>query len=131
MAAKVPALPCFAHPWRVFSVNFPSSAGTDIVFMISCVGGKEAAPAHVLHLCGFLLGMQVDGLWSLTWGLAQASNFNCLKSYSRIWVCLLGRTGMLMSPWLLTEGRTATTAAPRKAGCNLEFDKCTGLMESI
>lgn len=107
-------------------MSFPSSAGTDILFRISCVDGKEAAPAHALHPCGLLLGMQVNMLWSLTWGLAQASNFNCLKSYSRVWACLLGRTGMLMSPWVLTEGRTATTAAPRKAGCSLESDKFTG-----
>lgn len=112
-------------------MSFSSSAWTDILFRISCVGGKVAAPVLVLHPCGLLLGMQVNVLWSLSWGLAQASNFNCLKSYSRIWACLLEGIGMLTSPWGLTEERTAITAAPRKAGCNLESDKCTGLMEFI
>lgn len=37
-----------------------------------------------------------------------------------IWTCPLGEMGMPTSPVVLTEGRTAVTAAPRKAGCNLE-----------
>lgn len=79
--------------------------------------GEDAVPVYVLHPCGLLLGMQVNVLWSLTWGLSQACNLNCLNSYSRIWACLLVRTGLLTSHWVvLMEGKTAITAAPRKAG---------------
>lgn len=78
-------------------MSFPSSAWTDILFRICCVDGKDEAPVHVLHSCGLLLGMRVKVLWSLTQRLAQASNFNSLRSYSRIWACLLGGTGMLTS----------------------------------
>lgn len=81
------------------------------------------AGVHVLHPRSLLVGTQVEVLCSLTSALAQTSNFNCFKSPRMIWTCLLGVMGMLTSPSVLTEGRTAITAAPRKAGCNLESEQ--------
>lgn len=98
-------------------VSHPLQGHTPYLGSALLMDGEDEAPVHVpLHPCGLLVGMQVNVLWSLTWGLAQACSLNCLNSYSRIWACLLGRTGMLTSHWVLPEGRTAITAAPRQAG---------------